>query len=268
MVSDLPGWAWVSLVLGTLAAAGLLGAVIDRRFSRRRRPAAPEFEPEDPALRAERLRLATELHETVSHEVSAVLLHSAGARAVPGNGDPRVSDALEHITRASTNCMQELVRQREVLHGLGGTGLGTPGLTDLSAVGDLLGQIRDRGADVDVEVRGNRGTLDPSIGRSFYLVVADVVRHAELAVAPRIRLDLTWAARSLQVRITLTGTGIPPQPPPSRVLLTDRVRLLGGELETRSLRRGQAVTLTLPVQPRKALPQTADVATASGQPAH
>lgn len=64
-------------------------------------------------------RLVAELHDGISHDVSAILLRAAGAHALAGGADPRVSSALSEITEVSATAMHELVRQREVLAGLG-----------------------------------------------------------------------------------------------------------------------------------------------------
>ena len=55
----------------------------------------------------DRVALARELHDVLSHTIGAITMQAAGARALPP-GDPRVTDALGHITATSTSAMQEL----------------------------------------------------------------------------------------------------------------------------------------------------------------
>ena len=261
LILGLPGWALVGLLTGALAGAAVLGAFVDRLLRRRsarlraaQRPAVDLTRVQD-----ERLRLAAELHQAVSHEVSAVLLHSAGARAVPSKGDPRVTAALDLITQASTSCMHELVRQRDVLQGLGSTTAGGTGTCDLTSLGDLVVRARSHGVQVQVHTTGSPGIVDPSIGRTAYLVVADALLHAETAHQPHAELDLTWLTQTLELRIRVGG-GLPARAADSHTVLTDRVRLLGGDLHARTHPDGELVTVTLPVRPRPPAAVTAGAA--------
>ena len=263
LLLGLPGWALVGLMTGALAGGAVLGAFVDRRL----RPVRPdEAAVETPDhLRDERLQLAAELHQAVSHEVSAVLLHSAGARAVPSGGDPRVAAALDLITQASTSCMHELARQRDVLQGLGNTATGATGNCDLSSVGDLVARARKHGVRVRVRSSGVPGILDPSIGRTAYLVVADALHHAETAQSPEAELGLSWRAHSLELRIRVGGN-LSPRAAGTHTVMADRVRLLGGDLKARSHPGGELLTLTLPVRPHP--PVALDTAATPAEAAH
>lgn len=254
---DVPAWALVSLVIGALAGGALLGVFVDRRLRQHRDRAAHV-----PSMQDERLRLAAELHQAVSHEVSAVLLHSAGARAVPATGDPRVAAALDLITQASTSCMHELVRQRDVLQDLGSTTSTGTGTCDLTSLGDLVGRARAHGVQVGVRTTGRPGIMDPSIGRTVHLLVASALHAAQAAHCPRAAVDLTWLAQSLELRI-LVGTDLPHRNAHNHTVLADRVRLLGGELHVHAHSDGELLTVNLPVRPRPQEAAEGDVPTRS-----
>lgn len=77
------------------------------------------------ARQQDRVALARELHDVLSHTIGAVSMQAAGARALPA-GDPRVVTALASITTTSTTAMQELRRLLGFLASPAGD-LSTPG---------------------------------------------------------------------------------------------------------------------------------------------
>jgi signal transduction histidine kinase len=62
------------------------------------------------AVRAERRKLAHELHDIVSHSVSVMVLQARGARRVLDDDPPRADEALGNIERVGKQSMVELRR--------------------------------------------------------------------------------------------------------------------------------------------------------------
>lgn len=160
------------------------------------------------AVVAERGRIARELHDIVSHAVTAIVLQAAGASRVAHTNFAQVTQSLANIEATGKQAMAELRRLLGVLEAsnpdgtAGGLGeLGPqPGLADLPL---LLSSLRDTGLDVTVHVEGAPRNLDPSIDLAAYRIVQEgltnVLKHAGVNSYPHLRL--LWEARSLRIQI-------------------------------------------------------------------
>ncbi len=160
----------VAQALWTLAVVavwsfGRVGHAGEQRALRQERRHA---EQEVAALRAERLRLARELHDIVAHSVSAMVLQAAGAKAVAGGSqaDGQVREALQAIESTGVEAMRELHRLLGLLRsveGAAGAEADAPTAT-LREVDALVAATR--GAGVDVERAHRRRAHTRSTGAS------------------------------------------------------------------------------------------------------
>ncbi|MGH3815171.1 MAG: sensor histidine kinase [Pseudonocardiaceae bacterium] len=160
------------------------------------------------AVAAERGRIARELHDIVSHAVTAIVLQAAGAARVAHTNFAQVTQSLANIEATGKQAMAELRRLLGVLEAsdpasyAAGTGeLGPqPGLADLTM---LLTSLRDTGMPVTVHVEGTPRNLDPSIDLAAYRIVQEgltnVLKHAGVKSNPRLRL--VWEPHSLLIQI-------------------------------------------------------------------
>lgn len=205
-------------------------------------------------LRAERLRLARELHDIVSHSVSAMLLQAAGARAMSGRDEARVASALASIERTGVQAMRELNRLLGVLRDESGPGPREDlQRSSLARLDDLIGSARASGVTVHLNVQGEHGEVDPSVDLAAYRVVqeslSNVMKHG--GREPEATVDLTWSPEQLRIRVrSLTGFVDHPQNlPPGYGLrgLRERVEMLGGQFHSGLLDGGFLTTATLPV---------------------
>ncbi|MGH3822671.1 MAG: sensor histidine kinase [Pseudonocardiaceae bacterium] len=160
------------------------------------------------AVAAERSRIARELHDIVSHAVTAIVLQAAGASRVAKTNFAQVTQSLAHIETTGKQAMAELRRLLGVLeasnpdsHTAGSGELGPqPGLADLPL---LLRSLQDTGMPVTVHVEGTPRNLDPSIDLAAYRIVQEgltnVLKHAGTNSHPHLRL--VWEAHSLLIQI-------------------------------------------------------------------
>ncbi|MDQ4009243.1 MAG: histidine kinase [Actinomycetota bacterium] len=161
------------------------------------------------AVTAERSRIARELHDIVSHAVTAIVLQAAGAARVADTNFAQVIQSLANIETTGKQAMAELRRLLGVLeasepigdHDEGIDDLGPqPGLADMTA---LLASLRDTGMPVTVHVEGTPRELDPSIDLAAYRIVQEgltnVLKHGGMESHPQLRL--VWEARSLIIQI-------------------------------------------------------------------
>ncbi len=165
------------------------------------------------AVAAERGRIARELHDIVSHAVTAIVLQAAGAARVASKNfaqvtQSQVTQSLANIETTGKQAMAELRRLLGVLeatdpgsYAAGAGELGPqPGLADLTLV---LTSVRDAGLPVTVHVEGTPRNLDPSIDLAAYRTVQEgltnVLKHAGVKSNPRLKL--VWEPHSLVIQI-------------------------------------------------------------------
>jgi signal transduction histidine kinase len=220
----------------------------------RRQQAAAE------AVRAERRRIAHELHDIVSHSVSVMVLQARGARRVLASDPTRADEALANIEGVGKQSMVELRRLLGVLEaptaaepGLAPSGAGPqPGL---AALPSLLDAMRLSGLTVRLVEDGAPASLDPSVDLSAYRIVQESltnsVKHAGRDATATVHL--VWAEDNLVLEVVDDGgtshaTGDVPSTQHGLPGLRERARAVGGHLEAGPTQpRGFRVTATLPL---------------------
>jgi signal transduction histidine kinase len=239
------------LIAGTTWLLGYRTRLADQRAAERDVAAAD-------AVRSERLRIARELHDIVSHAVSVMVLQAAGARAVLATDRQRAEAALDIVQDVGSQSMNELRRLLCLLRAASDDpdAMDTdqqPGLDDLGA---LLANTRATGVTVTEQVSGTPGLLDPSVGLAAYLLVQEALtntlKHAGPEAAARVELD--WV--SGQLTITVRDDGPPPGKRTSAAValstghgllgLRERVQTVGGSLHAGPTPTGFAVRAVLP----------------------
>ncbi len=262
-----PSWAaWLAAALAVACAAGLgLALARARRLHRAARQDLSlllDRERENAArvaVDAERARIATELHDIVSHNVSLMVVQVSAARevlaaAIPGPPMPPEADrALRAVEDAGRGTMTEL---RHLLGLLAPSPAGEdeqdlspqPSLSRLSP---LVDKIAFAGLPVEVRISGEPRPLPAGIDLTAYRIVQEALTNA-LKHASKAKADVTirYAGRSLRVEVlntgpsVLTGTAAAPAGPDpgtgrengaghGLLGLRERVALYGGDLDAR-----------------------------------
>jgi len=232
---------WAASFFGAaLVAAWLLGFYVRYRRDEHRMTARAEAAEQaaETAVAEERARLARELHDVVSHNLSVVVLQAAGARAA-GAAD---TDALEKIERSGRDSLVEMRRLLGVLRSDGdGPSLAPqPGIGEL---GPLTQQLVDAGVAVDLTVEGADQPLPAALDLSVYRIVQEaltnVVKHAGPARAT-VRIRCTATAVTIDVEDDGCGTAAPVGDRKGHGLIgmRERVALFNGELSTGARRGG------------------------------
>jgi signal transduction histidine kinase len=139
------------------------------------------------AVAEERSRLARELHDIVSHNLSVVVLQAGGARA---QGDHAPAETLEKIERSSREALVEMRRLLGVLRDNDdyATLAPQPGIAQLDA---LAATMRAAGLPVELTIEGDHTDLPPALDLSAYRIVQEALtntlKHAGPANA-RVRI--------------------------------------------------------------------------------
>lgn len=207
------------------------------------------------AVRAERLHLARELHDIVSHSVSAMLLQAAGARTLVSPDDQEVRSALESIEATGVEAMGELHRLLGLLRATGSEGDGVENvrLPSLHDVDSVVSSARASGVDVEVLVEGHPTELDRSVGLTAFRIVQEALTNT-IKYAGRgasARLHFRWEADGLTLTIRdRAGFGARQTAKLSSghglTGLTERVHLVGGFLEAGPVSDGFLLHARLP----------------------
>ncbi|MFI0515146.1 signal transduction histidine kinase [Streptomyces canus] len=184
---------------------------------------------EEAALRRageERLRIARELHDSLTHSISIVKLQAGVAVHLARKRGEEVPPALLAIQEAGGEAMRELRATLEVLRTDEPTG--TPAL--------LVERARAAGLAVELSVTGEERALPAPLDRAAYRIVQESLTNAARHAGPaKVRVELAYGTDVLAVRVDDDGAARPERPPQPGHGLTgmrERVTALGGTLRT------------------------------------
>lgn len=187
------------------------------------------------AAEEERLRIARELHDVVSHNVSVMAIQAGAARLA---GGVAVAQALGSIEVTARDTLAELNRLLGVLRRSDAgdpSRSPQPGIAQLES---LLTSAREAGLQADLRTTGESRTLPTALDLSVYRIVQEAVTNAlKHSGAGRIEVRIEYARGSLTVAITDDGRGASPglltaSTGHGLVGMQERVEIFGGRLET------------------------------------
>jgi signal transduction histidine kinase len=242
VVSGRAGDAWSGAFFLVMAVgAWLAGTVV-----RNRRETAALAEAAEAARTDERARMARELHDVVSHNLSVVVLQAAGARAKAGGDEA----TLEKIERSGREALVEMRRMLGVLRDDDASPLAPqPGVAQLP---ELVERVQAAGLRVDLEVQGDCSALEPAIDFSSYRIVQEALTNALKHAGPdaSVLVRLQRGPHELRIDVSDDGAGGAPNGSGHGLAgMHERVALLGGELRAEPRPGGGfTVNASLPVQ--------------------
>ena len=184
----------------------------------------------------ERLRIARELHDSLTHSISVIQVQAGVAVHLAQKRGEDVPPALLAIQEAGTDAVRELRATLGVLRSEDdGDGSG------LSQLDSLVARAQAAGLPVTVTVTGAERPLPPEVDQAAYRIVQEaltnVSRHAGHA---RASVLLHYATEALSIQVdddgngSVTGTGAgtrPSGPGLGLVGMRERVSALGGRLQ-------------------------------------
>jgi signal transduction histidine kinase len=185
------------------------------------------------AVAEERLRLARELHDVVTHSISVIVIQAQGAqRVVRGDNEP-VSDALKVIETAGRSTLTEMRRLLGLLReDVAASRTPQPGLADLP---HLVEQVRKAGLPATVTNKGTAAPLDPGIDLSAYRIVQEALTNSLKYARPAtVAVTITWLDDAVELLVSDTGKNHTAVNAGGRGLvgMRERVVTYGGQLET------------------------------------
>jgi signal transduction histidine kinase len=181
----------------------------------------------------EREQLARELHDTVAHHVSAMVIRAQAGRVVAASDPASAIDALRVIEEEGSRTLAEMrtmvgaLRDRE-----------DASLTPLNGVADIerLARNIDDEPQVHVGLMGELDELGPAVGAATYRIAQESVTNALRHARNATRIDVQVVGDQDAVRLTVRDDG--DQVHASSVNagygvvgMTERAALLGGTLD-------------------------------------
>ena len=243
------GQLWSAAFFGVAALAIWFAGV----WVRSRREAgelagrAAELERETAsALADERARMARELHDIVSHNLSVVILQAAGARASGAN-----PSTLEKIERSGREALVEMRRLLGVLREDSGDHAELapqPGIAQLELLAET---VRAAGLTVELDIDGAYDALPSALELSVYRIVQEALTNT-LKHAGTARAQVRVRCHDDAVTVDVVDDGAASSPPGRAghglVGMHERVALFGGSLQAGPRPKGGwAVHARLPV---------------------
>lgn len=219
----------------------------------------------------ERRRLATEMHDAVTHEVSMIVLQAGALRVT--TTDPESRAAAETIRTSGTRAIEEL---RDIIgllrddptaqlrHRLDTTGDSGHGAGDRRPdPATLVAESRAAGHPVDLVVDGDPAPVSPVVARTGYRVVQEALTNARKhAPGGGTTVDLRYRDDGMLIEVRNAAATRAPDPDLAGSGsgsgldgLRQRVELVGGALRAAAAADGgYQVSAILPAQPPTADP--------------
>ncbi|MDP9869734.1 MULTISPECIES: sensor histidine kinase [Streptosporangium] len=257
IVPSLPSWLGPYVIL---LSAGALASFV--RFWRHSRSRLAELQQaqEDAmrkAVQAERSRIASELHDVVTHNVSVMVIQAGAARKVMDMRPEQSKEALIAIEASGRAAMAELRNVMGLLAGpesgrSDGSGDGLEPQPGLDQLDGLIERVRAAGVAVDVKVSPPRGPLPPGVDLAVYRVVQEALTNTmKHAVGAAASVAIGHDGDFLEIEVTDTGGT---QTARSRsgdgrglIGLRERLALYGGTLDaTRGTGGGYRLRARIP----------------------
>lgn len=252
----------VAIVLAIPFAIGIADSrraarLTELELDQQRREQAQRIAAAD-AVRAERARIARELHDVVAHEMTVMTLHAEGARRRAD--DPAVTEALATIAESGRKGLTEMQRVIGVLRAseeeaeqeaAALTGQAPAAerpaveyepMPSLAALPRLAQQVEDAGLPVELEVLGS-AHVPASVELTAYRIVQEALTNAMKYAGPgaKAHVRVTRAADVVVVLIEDDGRGA----------ISDVAQKAGGHGLDGMRERVAAIGGTIDIGPRK-----------------
>jgi signal transduction histidine kinase len=200
------------------------------------------------AVDQERSRIARELHDVVTHNVSVMVVQAGAARKVMAGAPEKAHEALLAVEAGGRTAMTEL---RHVMGLLTMNGDAPDQATSedlapppsLGQVAALAARIRDTGVPVELTVTGPPMPLSAGVDLAAYRVIQEALTNTvKHAVGARVKIAIDYGPRMLRVEVSDTG-GTPAASARSGngrglIGLRERLAVYGGSLEAGKLPTG------------------------------
>ncbi|MBC8091826.1 MAG: hypothetical protein H7Y15_07800, partial [Pseudonocardia sp.] len=230
----------------------------------------------DAAIRAERSRMARELHDIAAHHLSGMVVQAAVVERLIDRDPPAAKEAAAwvrgqgketlHNLRLAVGALREPEPGEDGGWDVSGTGgAPVPGLADLDR---LVGAARDLGTPVEIVREGRWRELPPIADVTFYRVAQEALSNArEHATGAPVRLALRRGESEVSIEVVNQAGpadrgGVDARPDGRRgfglIGMGERAHMLGARFDCGpTAAGGWRVAMTLPLD--RETPETAEL---------
>ncbi|MFJ3384027.1 MULTISPECIES: sensor histidine kinase [unclassified Curtobacterium] len=222
-------WATFFLVLTT---PWLVGLLVRRRVAEQ---AARETKAAEDAVRESRNLLARDLHDIVTHHVTAMVVQADSAAYLQDSDVAERTRTLETIGTTGRRALQEL---RSLLGALEQTphapGGPVPREAVAHTVAELVAEARQRGYPVVLTEPADRPDVSDEVAVTLYRIAQEALTNAmKHAPGARVEMTVTDPDGRVELRVVNAVQGRAPGVPGRGLRgMADRAALLGGRLDT------------------------------------
>ncbi|ADB53266.1 sensor histidine kinase [Conexibacter woesei] len=230
-------WITVGLLAGAMLRAQR--ASVEAIGARAREAERTRAEEARRQLGEERLRIARELHDVLAHSLAMIHVQASTGAHVVARRPEQAEQVLSAIKQASGEALADLrttvgVLRADAADGDRGEHEPTGPQPSLARVEELIDGARRAGAEVSIDVSGERRRLPAPVDVAGYRIVQEaltnVVRHA---AASSVRVALAYEPDGVALTIDDDGRGAATANGDGHGLsgMRERAALLGGSVE-------------------------------------
>lgn len=189
------------------------------------------------AAAEERARIARELHDTIAHAVSVMVLQVGAVRHKLPDAHAEHKNALRDVEQTGRTALADMRLLLDAMRDAGGHDAELAPQPGLDRLDRLLDEIGRSGLPVRLRVTGEHVPLPGGLNISAYRIVQEgltnVLKHANATEAV---VSLHYAPAELSIEVQDNGQGMAPanghHPGHGLIGIRERVRLYDGELAT------------------------------------
>lgn len=185
------------------------------------------------AAAEERARIARELHDVVTHNVSVMVVQAAAAGEIFDRDPQRARQAIGAVEETGRRALNEL---RRLLGVVADDEHGVVPQPSLDRLGDLVEHVRAAGLEVELIEEGTVGDVPEGVGLSAYRIVQESLTNTlKHAFASHVTVRVRHSTDAVEVEVTDDGVGSAlPGEGRGLIGMRERVALYGGELDAGS----------------------------------
>lgn len=203
------------------------------------------------AAAAERTRIAREIHDIVSHSLSAIVLLSEGAAGTVRQDPDAAAAAMKTVRDTGREAMTEMRSMLTVLHSDDPVDrVPAPGVAQLDG---LVERSRAVGIPVDYRVTGEPVELPPGLQLVIYRVIQESLTNVGKHAGPEVRavrVHLNYGPATIELTVADDGRGTDSSSASGWGLMGMRERVLaqGGTFDAGPTADGFHVAVSLPAE--------------------
>jgi signal transduction histidine kinase len=221
-------WIGALFSIGVSVGIGQLVRLRTELNERSRREAA------DAAVRAERRRIARELHDVVAHHITVINALVGGARATLPSEQEVTRNALESAEQTARQAMSEMRRLLDVLRADGNDGPDAATGVGAARLPALIKEAKSAGLPASLTVTGEPVELPAAVDHAVYRIVQEALTNTRKhTVSARASVRLAYEPEAVEVEVIDDGLATQDGAPGFGLGgMAERVALCGGQLST------------------------------------